>query len=415
VRLAQRRSAGPLSFRIVLQLVAPGQILSIMLAIMPDDSVSGAAFRLPSLERPIGKVTLHRGWLRFRPEGRPDSIVIRVRDKSVLDPTPPPDPELIAKLRASVPPARGGPRRAHGRTLAARSHVTEPTPAALLPGITAYNAPPDVPPSEDLLNEFIALSERSDERILAFARKCGPLGLCAHDIPGTHAHAQGGPSFRMKVGSCRASGERVTAWRAWAAFARSLISLAEELREGRCPRLYGDDWRTVESVTNPGEEYHAADGRVAAQKRRVGQLVNDYWLGLGLVKPTFEWWGQGEPRLHLGSATLFSALAVQLTLAVAGTAAPAETCANPKCGRLYFPKRRPRAGERHWCQDCGKRAARTAAQRAYEFRLRARRLVREKGLSVPETAEQLGSDEATVRSWLRSKRRDPTRPRARPR
>jgi hypothetical protein len=78
----------------------------------------------------------------------------------------------------------------------------------------------------------------------------------------------------------------------------------------------------------------------------------DYWLKAADVRP----WPQfqdGQLRLTLGSdwghSPLFGAIAVQLVLAISGAQGFAVCDA---CRNVYAPRRNPRAGERHYCQDC---------------------------------------------------------------
>jgi hypothetical protein len=48
-------------------------------------------------------------------------------------------------------------------------------------------------------------------------------------------------------------------------------------------------------------------------------------------------------------------------------------CSNPDCHRWFTPSRKPRDGENHFCQECGKKAAKKLAQRRYVAQRRYKR------------------------------------------
>ncbi len=94
--------------------------------------------------------------------------------------------------------------------------------------------------------------------------------------------------------------------------------------------------------------------------------VND-WLTFANARLVFDWNSEQAPAIYLGHG-LFGNLAVQLMSAVSRTEGLALCSA---CGTPYLPPRQPRAGERHYCQECRKMGApQRDASRQYRQRRR---------------------------------------------
>ena len=86
-------------------------------------------------------------------------------------------------------------------------------------------------------------------------------------------------------------------------------------------------------------------------------LVNQ-WLLLGGVRVRFSW-DPGGQSLSLSGGGLFGAIALNLAFAASRSTGLA-FCSG--CSDLYEPRRMPRMGESHYCDDCRKRGVDAAAR-----------------------------------------------------
>lgn len=184
------------------------------------------------------------------------------------------------------------------------------------------------------------------------------------------------------------SAEPVERWQHFASEADAILRIAASLKTGEPAST--DTWQPlktllgapVESVLGviPDQdlpslsEYRrleAAGVDVLVPRTRREELKNQRrllattlqtWLDMGDVRMLAVPTGAGV-RLEFGSTCLFGALALQLALAVTGSGlAMCASCTDP-----YIPKRKPRAGERTYCEECGPAAARRdGARRARE-------------------------------------------------
>jgi hypothetical protein len=102
-------------------------------------------------------------------------------------------------------------------------------------------------------------------------------------------------------------------------------------------------------------------------------LINNY-LDIGRIRPRLELiddnYDDIRPRITLAgelSSALFSALAIQLMVAVSGTKTSA-ICS--ECRETYFPERRPKTGQANYCrkESCQK-ASRREASRMWRTKL----------------------------------------------
>lgn len=207
-----------------------------------------------------------------------------------------------------------------------------------------------------LLDQFVQLSDVSDERILAYARRWGLLILCEqHHLPIGHNQplrfaapmsAAGASCNLQRRASDYSYLEATEDWRHFARQARALISIAARLHGRQLGAAA--DWALVYERT--GREGPPGQGILEAERFALTLVVNE-WLVLGSVRPQFHW-DSGRttmPAITLGGGGLFGALAVQLMLAVSMTDGLALCSA---CGAPFVPTRRPRPDERHYCPTC---------------------------------------------------------------
>ncbi len=273
----------------------------------------------------------------------------------------------------------------HGEDLVWKNRVRHETEVSAL-------GKPSVQPGRTLLWDFIALADGPPERILKYARKWGVLNACKdHNLPASH-----GPlPYDTGAGRCVPRNQRVGDWlecceplAVWWNFARearALLKVAAQLHLGKKGEKadwqqalaswepYGRRiWETFQdSYKRPSPPYPVEVGRMS-----IANHVN-WWLGLADVRPLFAWSHFDPAFVSLGGTgiklghrqQLFGAIAVQLMLAISRSdgLAICSSCATP-----YFPKRRPRPGQRNYCTgpSCGRKAADRDAHRRYYAKTR---------------------------------------------
>ena len=207
------------------------------------------------------------------------------------------------------------------------------------------------PPSPDVLDRFVRLSDASDAAILSFAKRNGVLWLCQHDIPCTHnwvtTMQPGDKEGCWPVGwpyDCR---EPLYRWREVARRFRAVLTLAACLHDGRKTRR--EDWKAFESVETEPPQWKVS---TPVAFDRIHSWVN-WLLRLALVHPQLSY-GSGKCEVKMGTGLpLVGHLGVQLMLAVAKTDG-LTICS--ECGQGYAPERKPNANRNRYCSRC-KRAA----------------------------------------------------------
>lgn len=211
-------------------------------------------------------------------------------------------------------------------------------------GIEWARAMPPYPVPYDLstftlLEDFVALANATTDDLLEFAKRYGPLrGL----------EVWGGER------------ERLTDWQRCIASARAILTVASKLQNEQ--PATDEEWAALNARISSGS---GAPRRMILQLQKFSLSValNDLLLRWGVL-PRMRWPESEGARFELGGNTLLSGIGAQLLCAVCGTEGYVICSA---CGRLYPPKKRPRAGNR-FCPSCGKKAARRFAQRKYRQR-----------------------------------------------
>jgi hypothetical protein len=191
----------------------------------------------------------------------------------------------------------------------------------------------------DLYLRFAALSEGTDENILAFAGQWGPL----KDISG--------PS------------EPISSWHFFSHLAAALLRAAVGLVGG--PPCQQSHWTNISEwayenaiLLGPDVDKELLMYGIAAS---LNKWHNDPGIPQGLVKVV-----GGRIQIDPASVGLFSAIVTQLACVISNTHRMAVCDA---CGRGFSPKRRPSQGMRQYCP---RRKCKQAAQRqaALEYRQR---------------------------------------------
>ncbi len=237
-----------------------------------------------------------------------------------------------------------------------------------------------------LLDELIAI--QSDDDIVRFVEKRGPIGFCPHALPAEHD----GEGVRLSTlngwepeklpdgltypfqawsrrGPCRPGwvpypdddvySEPVERYHYFSGQARAVLRCAVALHRDELGNAA--DWDRL-GVSDPGE----MSFRIGSDLDASGgwgwtvllKSVNE-WLQIGDVRPALAWSANG-PGFHF-NPTPFGTLAVQLMLAVSRSH---DMAVCHECKVPYFRNERaPRAGYRNFCNNCGIRAAWKHAKR----------------------------------------------------
>jgi hypothetical protein len=199
-----------------------------------------------------------------------------------------------------------------------------------------------------LLENFLALSNGKTDSVLKFAERYGPLrGL----------KPMGGEREYLK------DWERCSTW------ARATLTVANKLQEGK--PLREQDWAMLGGNPPLGPSTPRPPRELIRSMERSALIatVNSILL-LWDVRPSVNWEHGAEVSLRLGGRTLLSGIGALLLSAICRSDRPV-LCSG--CGNAYFPRRKPREGENHFCAACGRKTARKLAQRKYMEKLRSQK------------------------------------------
>jgi hypothetical protein len=253
---------------------------------------------------------------------------------------------------------------------------------------------------DDLLLRFCTLAEKTEDQlpgaILTFARRFGPLAICKHGLPRTHHVPALGTGNPCQTVTTVDRGEvwnsdPLDAWHRLAVEAlvtRVLIDFvatnrAEPIHFGILAYLIYPGTPPAETplaldLALPAKASELAHRRVKFQQRAAKLLLLEWaverWWKLGDVRLRFDY-SQASPSATLAGEGLFGALAEQLisyaSTRLGGFALPEGRCLCDSCYKPFVPRRHPAAGQNHYCEDCGRRAALRDAQRRLRAKQRA--------------------------------------------
>lgn len=208
-----------------------------------------------------------------------------------------------------------------------------------------------------LLESFVELADAPVKRILDYARRWGVFEVCEHDLPASHNPPPVPIPIdlrpRDKLPWCHARGfwgarpwEGIEIWRGYSRKFRALLDLAARLHEGKVGEP--DDWRRLNVAV---EDDRGRSGRVLEQDQVQLAVVLNQFISQARVGITVEW-DRATPVVAMTGRGLFSALVTQLVLATARSDGLA-ICSG--CAESYAPRRRPRGGQRRYCEKCRER------------------------------------------------------------
>jgi hypothetical protein len=236
---------------------------------------------------------------------------------------------------------------------------------------------------DTLLEEFASLADVDSNSICAFANNWGRLGLCKHGLPSTHSFP-GVITNRWSSPCKELPSEELAAWRLWSRKFRVVwnSSMMLHLGEHGNPQDWEivlsdvgwslDLWRGALTQLGWGPGGYWKSKSLIVEWGLLLDLLN-YYIDLSGIRLRFTFDTVGNDasristRLNFGcplSGSLFGALVLQLVFAVTNTEGGA-ICTS--CGMPFFPKRRPKTGQRRFCDrpTCGRKAANRHAARDF--------------------------------------------------
>ena len=207
-------------------------------------------------------------------------------------------------------------------------------------------------PDSRLLTRFIELADASDDKILAYARQYGRLGLCRH---GELQHLASDDPDCIQTGRQAMFVEPVERWRENVKRVRALLNAIAQFSKSR---RVSD--RTLIAL-NPKP--------AALRKARIAgwsfiAAWTQMWLRAFRVRPVILYDPRSK-RFHArlrGRPGLGSALALQL-MTLACQSKGIAICSS--CARPFPPKRQPTPTRESYCPKCGIHAAWRDAQRRH--------------------------------------------------
>ena len=219
----------------------------------------------------------------------------------------------------------------------------------------------EIAPGIGMLPQFVELYTEPAEKILAYAKKWGVLGLCAnHGLPLSHNRVPFGSQFGMEACWPKQEGtllwEPISSWREFSRCFKTVWSLSQQMNRGLAGNI--EDWLVLRRweprasdaswiVRDPQDVNRTL--ALGDSQRYLSSVVN-LWLLLGGVRPTCSWsetTNQWELLMSAGWPPLFGQLTMKLMVAVADKEGFA-TCSN--CRNWYIPTKRPSPNRRNYCQ-----------------------------------------------------------------
>ena len=271
-----------------------------------------------------------------------------------------------------------------------------------------------------MFEAFVGLGDASAEKILAFARRWGPLMICRHDFFAFHDSGFVWPGWSPPESTGSRCGllphddieffcEAIDSWRLWASRAKASLNVAAKLLLGKMPS--DSDWRVACGLAHP----HSAEleweqpTTIGAAWDTIGNYI-DFWLRMTRARAMFEATAQRRRITFGGPGGLFPTIALELALTMSRTEGLAICCA---CGRAYVPERKPRPDRRHYCENCrGQGFPGRNASADYRARRREAMRLHHQGLGLREISAEVGVKSAVIRGWIERGQEEPRRARA---
>jgi hypothetical protein len=212
-----------------------------------------------------------------------------------------------------------------------------------------------------MLAEFTEIGVTGEEsKLLRFAKRYGPIGICKHGLPSGHNRrslarvldaADCQPNTSLVPGWEQS--EPVSKWFEYARQAQAILACSASLHRGKLPEL--EDLKTAYPPWGELKPTAKTELNIETAQGFIEGTINT-WVSYGGLRPCFQWRRSGCSVIFSTGdyCSLFGALAVQLMLAAAKRDGFV-ICSN--CSRAYIPARRPNPNRRRFCLSCNIRAA----------------------------------------------------------
>jgi len=215
-----------------------------------------------------------------------------------------------------------------------------------------------------LLRDLTALRDGSDEDVLRFARKWGPVWSCS-----VHAGCLWNPTTlrpeapRTRTSCAWTPEESVTEFRMWGARVAAVLEIYARLQSGEKTR--SEDWFLMDD--------DGGNSRLPPESQRVMLCgaINDYLCAPEGPLFRLRWYDEERARLTIDAGLGFCRVAWMLVAQVIGGAAGVYICSG--CAKAYVREKRPGEGRHNCCDDCGKNKKASKKLWARQNRLNNRR------------------------------------------
>jgi len=282
----------------------------------------------------------------------------------------------------------------------------------------------EVTPETEAFDKFLELADASPERILAFAKRNGVLGLCKHGLPTWHdRYCEPGFSDGAII-------EPITSWRAISRAVGAVLLLkgsidepithTQETRERWELDWRNANWLSAQLNERAGRSDCEVENRFCKLplpelvrirpfrlfgQRELANVVNEFLACSGIRLSGRYSKVPNQRRLELVAETrfgpnTFSLIALQLAQDWAGS----KRVARCYCGKLFPapPTSSPR--RRNFCPECrqaGKPG--TVHMAAYRHRMSTARRLNAQGATVEQIAIELGREPDLIRKWIKGR------------
>jgi hypothetical protein len=232
-----------------------------------------------------------------------------------------------------------------------------------------YPVPAPASRRRGLLEQFVKLADAPATAIAAYARRWGVLDICdQHRLPGAYMHRSEDGKNCHQMGWPGESYEPIDRWRDCARHVRALMNVVAAVHLGEVGRREDWDILGTTGLASFGMPSVWEDFTLKTASFLISWIIHQ-WLSRVVVMPFLDWEDPKHPTIRLGNGRLPAAIALELLFIAARTDGLAICAA---CGIPYVPRRRPRAGERTYCRDCGRKTAVRDAARRYRAEVKKR-------------------------------------------
>lgn len=194
----------------------------------------------------------------------------------------------------------------------------------------------------DFLESFMDLGTGSAEKILNYAKRNGPLGLCEHGLPAWHSKQ----TFFDRPRCVPIGMEPIPRWRLYASVVGAILVGAPRLLRG--VRMRDGDWRTLCAYGAFPDSIISKLDSVHGQRSAITGVLQQ-WAEWGELGPRYQWTDSGFV-VDEGATGLFGKIVRELVYVVSKRKGRI-SCDH--CGKEFIPKRARKWG--FFCrgsQDC---------------------------------------------------------------